>query len=672
MPVEATAEGASEGRAPASLGAALLGGAALLAGFLASALAYLRAFGDTIVPLGPDLFGYVWQTRALGEVPLWAIEARPGVPILGSMLAGFGLTENAVAPFVVAPVMIVALGFAVAAALRLAFRLPTWSLGAIGVVVGLWGGSVSLAQGHLANLLSLVCIAPALVLLTVPGGRWWGRMLAAVACATASGLAHAGLLPFYLAAAGLWFIASIPALLRARREGGRWWQEPSISLVIALMAAGAVVGALIFGVIGWRLGDFTNIGDRVSDFSIRLSQTATAVGLWASATTVLAIVGAIAVWRLATTSSRAITVLGLAWLALSVVGGILALRDPTLPGHRALGVIVPLPAMAGLGVVGIGLAIRGRRTGRAEERTVIGAGRGIVAASAVVALCILVVSPGLERLEKRADRKPRGGPARAIASYLAAVDPHVPVVVFVDPAGRLAALSWRGRQNQVRAMAPVGSIDRVFFLIGRLGADGLPEPGVAPGREGHRAFEYAVEQSWAAGGTAMQEGAIVVVAQAFVRPQAWNQVAADPSRVVTPGVAVLRGPLTAPDAEVPLVSLPVPRATTQLLACLLALTVIGAGYGTRIAWARGGSVLDGLALAPAIGIVLVVLIGGSLAMLGADPAGPLGLITVGLGAVGGSVVVWTRRRRTAWRGRHVAATGARSAELASAPTPDEP
>ena len=88
---------------------ALVGSVALVAGSLLSVLAYLRAFTQALVPLGPDLFGYIWQTRIVGYAPLSSIEARPGVPILGSVLAGLGLTADRVAPLVLAPVMMVAL-----------------------------------------------------------------------------------------------------------------------------------------------------------------------------------------------------------------------------------------------------------------------------------------------------------------------------------------------------------------------------------------------------------------------------------------------------------------------------------------------------------------------------------------------------------------------------------
>jgi len=650
---------------------ALIGSVALVAGPLASVLIYLSAFKRALAPLGPDLFGYIWQTRIVGHAPFSSIEARPGVPILGSVLAGLGLTSDASAPLVLAPVMMVALGFAVAVALRLAFRLPLWTVGVLGFVVTLWGGLLHLAQGHLANLLGLVCIVPAIVLLTVPGGSWRVRLMGAVASVTASGLAHAGFLPFYAVAAGLWLVLSIPSLLRARREDRRWWEEPSCSFVIALLIGGAAALLVIFGVMGVSVEEFTNIDDRVADFGNRLGQIARAIGLWLSAMTVFAVVGTIAVWRLSRRSSLALTLLGVAWLTASVVGGLLSVRDPTFPGHRALGMIIPLPALAGLGIVGIALAVSGWRAGATDGRASFRLARAFAAACVVVVLSMLVVSPRVERLAKRAGGEPRGELARTIASYIAAVDPQVPIVIFVDPPTRLAALSWRGRQNQVRALAPIGSIDRIFFLIGRLGEDGLPERGVAPANAADSAIAYAVEQSWSAGGDELEEGAIIVVPRAYVRGQMWQQIASDPARVVIPELAVLRGPRQPPRELVPTASVPVADARWQIIACLLALTVMGGGYSGSVAWARGGSTLEGIAFAPALGMVLVVMTGVTVAMLGADPAGAPGLVSAGLVTCAGYVLAWRRRRRTAWRGRHVASSRGAPTTGVAAHAPNE-
>ncbi|MGI8615954.1 MAG: hypothetical protein ACR2L4_04105 [Actinomycetota bacterium] len=627
---------------------ALIGSVALVAGSLLSVLLYLRAFTQALVPLGPDLFGYIWQTRIVGNAPLSSIEARPGVPILGSALAGLGLTSDGLAPLVLAPVMMLALGFAVAVALRLAFRLPLWTVGVIGSVVTLWGGVLHLAQGHLANLLSLVCIVPALVVLALPREPWRVRVTGAAVMVTASGLAHGGLLAFCAVTAGVWVVLSAPSLLRARRAGRRWWQEPSCSFVIALVIGGAAVGVVILGAMGVTVEGFTNIDDRVTEFGNRLAQIARAIGLWVSALTVLAAVGAVAAWRLSRRSSRALTLLGIAWLSASAVGGLLAVRDPTFPGHRVLGVILPLPALAGMGIVGIALVVSGWKAAATDGRTGFRLARALAAACVVVVLIMLVVSPRLDYLVRRAAGEPRGAPARTIASYVAAVDPQVPVVVFVEPPTRLAALSWRGQQNQVRALAPTASIDRIFFLVGRLGEDGLPERGVAPGWQGDRAFAYAVEQSWSAGGAALAEGAIILAPRAYVRGQAWRRIASDPSRVVIPELAVLRGPLQPPVDLVPTARVPLAQARWQIIACLLALAVMGGGYGAAVAWGRGGSVLDGIALAPALGMVVVVTIGVTVAVLGADPAGASGLTPTAMAVAGGYLLAWRqwRERRT--------------------------
>ena len=648
------ADDESDPSTPLSLGDGLVTGAAVVGGALLSVLAYLRAFGEAVFPLGPDVFGYIWQTRVVGHAPLSAIEARPGVPVLGSVLAGSGITSDQAAPFVVAPVLIVALGFAVAVSVRLAFRLPGWTVGIIGFGVALWGGSLNLSQGHVANLLSVVCIVPAVLLVSLPSGSWSVQMIGAIAAIMASGLAHPGTLPFYAATSFVWVVLSVPGIVRARREGKRWWQEPSCTFTIALVVAGTIVALSIFGLFSVGVDEFTNIDDRVSSFGLRLRQVVRSVGLWVTPVTALAAIGVVAVWRLRRPSSGPLIRFGLALSIVSIAGALVAVVDPMVPGHRALGMILPLPTLAALGVVGIALAVIAWRSGTTSGRTSVRIVRVLVAIGAAIALIVFVVSPGLQRLGKRADAKPRGGPAQAIASYVAAVEPEGPVVVFVDPARKLDALSWRGRQNQIRALAPASSIDEIFLLVGRLGADGLPERGTAPGRGGRRAFEYAVERSWSAGGAALRDDPIIVVPQAYVRAEMWNQVASDPSRVVLPGLAVLRGPLESPAELVPMARLRVGAAVGRIIVALLALALLGAGYGVSIARNRRGNWLDGMALAPSVGSILVVLAGVAVAAVGGDPGGPLGLVAVGVGSGVGYGLAWRRWRLTRWEGRHVA------------------
>lgn len=626
-------------------GVSLVAATALVGGVILSTLAYLRAFGGTLRPLGPDLYGYIWQTRMVGHAPLSAIEARPGVPVLGSVLAGLGVTSDGSAALVLAPVMILALGSAVGVTLRLAFQLPLWTLGVLGFAVTLWGGSVHLAEGHLANLLGLVCIVPAVLILAMPAGTWVGRMAGGVAAVTASGLAHAGFLPFYAAVAGLWLVFSIPSILRARREGARWWEEPSFSFVLALLAASAVVASVIFGVVGHSAADFTNIDDGIAVFGNRLSEIVTGVGLWISATSLLAVAGILTAWRSTRPRSRALTLLGVAWAVVSALGGLITITRPSFPGHRALGVILPLAALTGLGIVGIALAIGGSATkeptGRSSGRWPV---RMLVAVAVVVVAGVLVASPGLQRLADRVDLERKGDVARTIASYLAAVDPEVPVVVFSDPPTPMAALSWRGRWDQIRGLAPLAAIDRVFFLVGHLGEDLMPEQATAAGLVGDQASTYAVRQSWSEGGAALREDAIVVAPQDYVRDEAWRRLAADPARIVMPGLAVLRGPRASPKVLAPDAGLPTDQAAWRVFACLLAVGLLGGGYGAAVVLGRKGSMLDALALAPGLGAVVAVLLGTVVAVIGADPSEIGGQLLLGVGGAVGYVLAWRRIR----------------------------
>jgi hypothetical protein len=621
----------------------LVGAAASAGGAILAVLAYLASLGAALRPLGPDLFGYIWQTRLVGHVPLSSLEPRPGIPVLGATLAGLGVTSDRAAALVLSLVTIIALGFAVAVTLRLAFGLPMWALGALGFVVALWGGSVHLSQGHLANLLSLVCIVPAVVFLTLPGGSWGGRVGTAFAATTASGLAHAGFLPFYAAVAVGWMLLSIPSLSRARRDGARWWEAPSCSFTIAVGVAMTIVAIVIFGVLGETLEGFTNIDDGVAEYAIRLSEITSRVGLWISGTSVLALLGVAVAWRLRGPRSLPLVRLGAAWMALSALGGLAAALSSSFPGHRALAIAFPIAALVGLATVGIA-------TGADEA---LGAGvlgarpagrpiRAAIVALIVVACCALVVVPGLTTLRARARQDPRGELDRAIASYVAGLDAGRTVVVVVEPVRELAALSWRGRQNQIRALVPRASIHDIYVLIGRLGPDLVPEPAPASGADAE-AIAYAVRQSWAAGGAALREGAVVLALKAYTSESVWDRLSADRDRIVLPKVAVVRGPRTPHEVLVPRADLPLARAAREVVTGLLALTLLGAGFGVAAARTRGGTVLDALALAPALGTVLAVLVGVGVATLGGDPAGLAGLLLLGSCAVGGYVIAWRRR-----------------------------
>ena len=111
-----------------------------------------------------------------------------------------------------------------------------------------------------------------------------------------------------------------------------------------------------------------------------------------------------------------------------------------------------------------------------------------------------------------------------------------------------------------------------------------------------------------------------------------------------PGLAVLRGPLESPTELVGAGGLPEGQAIWQVLGCILALVLLGGGFGGAVVLERRGSVLDAVAIAPSLGAAVVVLVGVVVALLGWDPAGVGGLVLVGLAAAGGYLLAWRRRR----------------------------
>lgn len=612
----------------------------LVGSLLVTVVAYLVAAGATLRPLGSDSFGYIWQTRLIGQGPLSAIGSRPGLPVLSAVLAGFGLTSRSDAALIVPLVLIVALGFAVAVVVRVAFCLPRWAVCSIGVTVALWGGAVHLSQGHLANELSLVCIVPAVFLLVTGEVTQRGRIVGSVAAATASGFAHPGVLAFYLVVAGTWVVFSLRAVGGTAAARRRWWREPAGSFGLVLVMAAAIVTAVL-GAMGFRIDDLTNLTEGVQTFSQRLDLIVSSIGLWVSAVTVFAVAGGVVVWARRDSTSRPLVLLGAAWILVSAAGGLLGSLQPSLPGHRVLGMIVPLPALAGLGAVGAALGIRDEIGFDALPRTYRPPAwfSTWLALGVVVASCVLVALSGLAPLTRRAALPVKAGPARMIASYIAEVAPQRPVVIFTEPTTPAAALSWRGRQNQMRALSPTASIDRVFVVVGTLDSEGLPAQRAPQADADDEAIRSAIANSWAQGaGAALRDGALVVAARDYVGEPVWQRLSDDRSRIVTPGLAVMRGPLVSPVALVPAASVPIVSAGVRAILCVLVLAALGGGYATTVVKDRRGGLTDVVALAPAIGAVVVVLTGTTVGVVGIDPSGTDGLLVLGAASAAGYVL----------------------------------
>lgn len=644
----ATASQAADA-SPLRVRARVLAGAVVAAAVLAALRLYPAAAGASIHPAGPDMFTYIWQTRLVGTGSLAEVGTRPGLPVFGSVLSGFHTVSAIDVSLVVGLVMAIALGLAVAVALRLAFCLPAWSLGIVTFTIALWGGSIGLSKGYLANELSLLCIVVGTLLVALPGGHDRARMLGAFAAMIAAGLAHPGFLPFYALVYGVWLVLSLPIIIKGRRTGARWWEDGSVRALALLAAATGVSALVIFGLMGLHVSDVTNITAEVRSFSQKVAPIARSVGLKTKTFPILAVVGVIVGWLLRRPSARSLSRAGVAWALCSAGGAIVTLSHPSIPGHRALLVILPLPAAAGLGIAGIawGLVRAGRRPigADSEPRPLFIALGATAAVAAVAVACVLVSGPGLLAFKRLEKGHARGDPARLVGSYVATVQPTTPVIVFTRPNTDDGALSWRGREAQVRTYVPTPNIASTFIVVGVLGGvDGMtpehmPESVIA----GNSRFAYADKASWAGAGPALSEDAIVVSLEVYDAPAVWNTIARDPSRLVAPGLAVLRGPKTFPTVSVEPAEVSKVDATVRALACLLVLVVLGGGFAAAAGRSLKATVLDAIALAPAVGAVVVTLTGLTVALAHGDPKGPLGLVAVVAVGAGGYVLAWRAR-----------------------------
>jgi hypothetical protein len=634
--------------AEASLWARMLGAASMGAGVVAAAVLYPAAIGADVHPMGPDMFAYIWQTRFVGEGALAEIGTRPGIPLLGSVLSGFGVTPQAEAPLLLGPVLAVTLALAIAGGLRLAFRSGPWSIGVVTFAIALWGGSITLSLGYLANELSLVAFVAALLSVALPGGRSLARRIGACAAAIAAGIAHPGFLPLYLTIAATWLLVSVPRSVRTRRSNP-WWADPAVAFSAAVAIATGVTALVVFGVMGLALSDLTNLATETRDLTPKVPPVLKIIGR-GKPVLVRAAIGAAAAWRLRRPSSRDLTRAGVAWVLCATVWGLATLVVSSLPGHRALLVVLPLPAAAGLGIVWVAataLRFAGGSGGAPERRSVGVAVAAVVAIAVVVGGSALIAAPGLDTLRTRGQEHVRGGPARLLASYAATVRPTTPFVVFTSPATDPGARAWRGRQNQVRAYVPTELIGSTFVVVGTLeGPDGLTP---VPLRAGSATAKLASEQSWVGGGPALRDGAIVAVSRVLGGHQLWTAIADVPDAVVTPDLAVLRGPRTTPAVMTDPVAVPSGTFVVRALACLLGLAALGGGYGVAAVRGARGTLLDASAIAPAIGTVVVVLTALVVGLGGGEPGGGVGIAAVAGVALSGYVLAWRVRAFTAAR-----------------------
>jgi hypothetical protein len=562
--------------------------------------------------VGPDVPVYLWWTRVGASQGLSLVGERPGSPALFAVLAG--VTHLPVAA--VTAGFEAALGAAIGAGTAMLVRAAGAMAGerrgvrAAWVLAGLLTGlfTVHLAAGYLANLAFAAPFIAAAVCLTLGTPR--STVLAAIALG-GGGLAHP---QFFLI--GTLVFAGVAAWSLARRERG--WRSDAGRVGLATLGGGGIVAG---GLLAMTLGPARLAVDTSKDGFLRRAGMTDEVRhaylertlhRWTRYVQWLAL--PLATLGLMRTSGFARRVLA-AWAALVVIGAPLGLITGWFPADRLITFGFSFPALAGVGVVGVWLWLE-RRVWLATLAAA--ALVGVMASGALISWSRQ--QPFISPLEVDSATT-----AARIADTLPA---GTPLVFVVDDDDTTVSFLATRAANVIRASMPPERVADVFIYVGTPQHFLRGEPTI------RGSAEYdAMSRLYLSDIPADPLAAAFVLAP-FNRT---SDATTDPALIRwSPDVyATVSGPSALAPAADPLE----PSSPAQIVLTafvLLALTgAVGFGWGR---WA-GLDMPASVAVAPAIGVATLAVVGVALEPLGLPLVGSVGPTVVALLAGGSGYVL---------------------------------
>jgi hypothetical protein len=602
-------------------------------------LGIYRAKGFSL-PVGFDATWYIWRASFLsahGMGPL-GTSIRPGSAVLAAVLGGLTGRSQFTIAVLLGPVLAGLFAIAMGAVVWACLGPGRWRWLAAVVVAGCVLGGTRLVDENVATLLFLCIAIAALVPLAtaaVAGRRpGWGRALwAAVVLLLAAGIVH------WLFLTVLGAVLGVAVVLLARRSAGQLREglplarTESGTLGIALAGAGAVMAAVVFGVLR-APANTIQVKEDPARFVPKLTNDASRLRLW-----LLGPVSVLGAWALAAGAARPrprrrvvlLAILG-AW-ALVALGGIaFGIATKKLPPHRLLELLVAVPV-----VVAIAEAV-GWLADRVRQR------RGVAAGWAVAAVATAVLAvPGLYAWYASGAPKPwmtqeAVREARILAAWTEQTPASEPFLVWVSPFGPAGTLSAALKERTLRAALPPDAQQRFHMVAGSLGhliADGDPLAGLSP------AMREAVLPYWRDADRFLSGAK----AHAWLFLRAFNP-SEFPQDIAQPGVRSLGPGVVLTAAGRPPAPIAVPATTNAYAgaagaafwAIVSLLLLAAAGYGwTRFIVGSEGDAAVVFGLTPAVGAAVLVLVGSVVSRVGAGLGGAVGWMVWVATAVGGLV-----------------------------------
>jgi len=616
---------------------------AVTAVVLAAPFLHLYSHEQLRVPLGFDTPKYVWRANLVGGEGVGSLAGsaptsykvdagRVGQPVLASLVHAVVGVSPFRFSFVAPAVMAVVIGLATGALAVGPLREPPWAFPVYAITVGASVNVFLTGVGYADNLIvDGIAVAIAAVALAVSGGR---ASIGAVAVLFAGGvLTHSVFMLLLGLILACVVAASLPESVLARRRN----RTPLVRTPAARLAV-AIAVAVVAVVVAVLVTPSHPRGAPAVPRSVSLAK----LGLFApryrfAVLGAAAAAGIVALWWPKDPTRRRGMVLALIW-GLSALAAVVALvkLHESVPAHRVVGFAFGIPIMAAAAVTGVARLLTSRGP------IVVRAVGGLAGAALVLAGLGYTVATGYHAWSESSHSIDPDAYEQALTAgrYLEKARIDRPVIFVMNPLTREPRLALYENFGLVRAAVPPNVISRTFVYLGDPARLRQGRPTLRPHQKGYdkisrRYFKYL--------GPYLGADPVVFFLQAqnpFSPPidrlrGAWP---------ITPNVVLLDGPRVHSARPAAVSLTPLSQGTLSgWTAGILALLFV-AGLGWSAALVDGGW-WERAALAPAIGVAALVLVGLVGNRLGAGLLGSSGTVLAATTVVLG----WGAFGIRAWR-----------------------
>jgi hypothetical protein len=601
------------------------------------------------VPIGWDTPRYLWRTALFRTLGFAHIEqgapafvktdpSRPAFPVIAATMASLGHVSTfriaAILPAVSAAAIALAAGAFVGAALR----RPGWEIAVVALAVGTSAYLTRLLgpEAYQDNLLAAAVFMAAVVPMAF-SLRDRAALVPAILLFGAGGLIHWAFFAFMFGVLGLAAVAYVPSSWRAWRRGEASLLDTPSARLGEIAAGGAAFGAVaILVVLATRpraphsvsLEFAKKLGEDIPKYHFSLALPVAAVGAGSL----------IAPAKDEAPAGRHRFALAflLSWCVVSLAGFVaFKVFRVGVPAHRFLAFALAVPVLGGIGLTWIGRSL----------------GRLARPVAAVVVLLALAASAYVSHREWFGTHSwvdpDKIEEAATAASYLDAAhisDGRPVVFIVLDRDASYVSLE----SHMIRAALPPRRIRQTLIYAGSPQGYLARRPTLGPhGRP------TAVSQAYfrTVQPTYTRDPVVIMLYTFDIRYfNGWK--AEHPSTLMGPGVALIRGPALSaaiPGAHAPIGQLSTAKIAVLALGMFGVLWIVGMGW-TSALLGRWVGPREVVALAPAIGIAVVVVGGILIDRAGIRLSGASGAAAPFLlAALGGIVAWWLARHRSGLR-----------------------